>query len=339
MKKNLLKKVLALALSATMALTPVVSYAGEEVVEEVVWEETAQDEVQDSGEEASEEQLYSDEQSFSGDEQSDSEETVGFEENEEDNATDETYYAFEEELTEEESDDEIGFVSEEDYYANTQDVLDTISEEAIEEELADTDISLFGNEEISDEVIDGSVLLGSQFATEEESFNNDIVVIETKNNSETESYTSFTEAASQASDKSTLTLQKNITISGYVEFENQNELTLDMNEHTITGGALDIYHKFTLVGTGTIDGGRHGIWVNPGGELIINGPTIKAGNEVNDNQEGGCALIVDSGKATIKSGTVSCLTENGVKAISVQNGGQLLVENGTISATHESVMK
>ena len=43
MKKNLLKKVLALALSATMALTPVVSYAGEEVIEEVVWEETAND--------------------------------------------------------------------------------------------------------------------------------------------------------------------------------------------------------------------------------------------------------------------------------------------------------
>ena len=60
MKKNLLKKVLALALSATMALAPVVSYAGDfEITEEVVWGNNDQ----------SEEQSYAGgEQSYSGDE-------------------------------------------------------------------------------------------------------------------------------------------------------------------------------------------------------------------------------------------------------------------------------
>ena len=49
MKKNL-KRFIALALSATLALAPVVTYAGEEISEEVVWEE-----------EQSEEQSYGDE--------------------------------------------------------------------------------------------------------------------------------------------------------------------------------------------------------------------------------------------------------------------------------------
>jgi hypothetical protein len=51
MKKNLLKKVLALTLSTTMVFAPVVSYAGDEITEEVVWEETIGDENQNVGEE------------------------------------------------------------------------------------------------------------------------------------------------------------------------------------------------------------------------------------------------------------------------------------------------
>jgi len=166
MKKNL-KRFVALALSATLALAPVVTYASEEITEEVVWEETANDagEEQSSGEEASEEQLYSDDQSYSGETTVDEPEVVGFEENEEDNASDETYYAFSDVVNEDASEDnEVDFVTEEEYYAENQDIYEAINEE----QTATDEAALFGYETVSD---DGSVV-DEQTASEEVALDN-----------------------------------------------------------------------------------------------------------------------------------------------------------------------
>ena len=299
MKKNL-KRFVALALSATLALAPVVSYAGEEITEEVVWEETAGDgesEQQNYGEEAGIEendQLYSDEQGYSDDVST--EETV-FEENEEDSASDETYYAFTEEITES-LNEEGAFVTEEEYYAD-----ESVSEDDIIEDVATEDAALL--EVGLDELIEESGVVDEQAVSEEVAYKTTTVcyIGETP-------YDSLAEAVSKADTGATITLvaDDNVSLT--------DGSTLEINKSLTIMGATnsDGTPKFTIYGKSTATGTNY-ILITGSGTVTLSNLNIQGFRNDSGTDSGHAPVYVnldDAGTINLNNIYVSKFNRGGL---------------------------
>ena len=122
-----------------------------------------------------------------------------------------------------------------------------------------------------------------------------------------------------------------LTVEGYAAIAPAGKtVTLDLNSHAITGGALDVYGTL-IIDDGTTDklgsvtaANKHAVWVNEGAKLTVNAGTLTAGS--------GYAVVVDSSEATIAGGTVQTGSASG-GTVKVQGTGELEVTGGQIKST------
>lgn len=140
-------------------------------------------------------------------------------------------------------------------------------------------------------------------------------------------YSSLAGAAAAVKNGEMITMLADATISGYVEVAPEGKnVTLDLNDKTISGGALDVYGTLTITGEGTVSGIRHGIWVNEGGVLNVQSGTITTTGV-------GYPIIANPGTVTISGGTIT--NANGAGAVYVNNGS-LTISGGTIESTKDN---
>ena len=120
------------------------------------------------------------------------------------------------------------------------------------------------------------------------------------------------------------------TDSSRIVVEEGNSVTINTNGLTVTKTTTSIVNKgtLTLTGTGTITASAvHTINNSNGGELIVNGPTVKTTATATYYP-----VYNDGGNFTLTSGTISSTSTAGVYL------GNVTINGGTISLTNNNII-
>lgn len=133
-------------------------------------------------------------------------------------------------------------------------------------------------------------------------------VLLTKGNGKTSYYSTLEKAIAAADNGSTITLNKEITLTARLTLD--KKITLDLNGQTITATSI--------------------ITISDGGELTLKGDSEGKGT-LSTNINGNLITVQSGGKFTIESGTV--INSNTTSArVAINNSGTVTINGGTIDS-------